>query len=287
MLETFRILCYDIYRQIMEGSLMKSLFCCPICREELYMEEKRLYCPLGHSFDRAKSGYVNLLRTAGKNHGDNKEMISARRAFLEGGHYSPLRDALCEVLQEDAPGTLFDAGCGEGWYTSGMSETLPDSKIGAVDISAVAAGYAGKRRLPNTEIAVASLYDLPVADASFDALTLLFSPFSRKEFLRILKPGGRMYMAVPGRRHLYGLKELLYENPYENILSDTAVEGFTFEKEEHILFEKRFEGEELRALFRMTPYFYRTPEAGRKRAETAEFLKTELEFYLFCYRRDR
>ncbi len=266
---------------------MKSLFCCPVCREELCVEEKRLCCSCGHSFDRSKSGYVNLLRVAGKNHGDNKEMIAARRSFLEGEHYLLLRDALCAALKEDRPEKIFDAGCGEGWYTAGVSKTLPDSTIGAVDISAVAAGYAGKRRLPNVEIAVASLYDLPIADASFDALTLLFSPFSREEFFRILKPGGKMYMAVPGRRHLYGLKELLYDRPYENILSDTAVEGFTLEKEEHILFEKSFEGEELRALFRMTPYFYRTPEVGRKRAEEADFLKTELEFHLFCYRRDR
>lgn len=42
--------------------LIKSSFICPVCGQPLFAEEKRYFCPKGHSFDRAKSGYVNLLQ---------------------------------------------------------------------------------------------------------------------------------------------------------------------------------------------------------------------------------
>lgn len=38
-----------------------SIFCCPSCQKPLCREERRLVCPAGHSFDVARSGYVNLL----------------------------------------------------------------------------------------------------------------------------------------------------------------------------------------------------------------------------------
>lgn len=269
---------------------MKSYFCCPVCHRPLNTEEKRLFCPEGHSFDKASSGYVNLLiKKGGGEHGDNKLMIRARKAFLEEGHYLPLRDALISALKEQAPQTLFDAGCGEGWYTAGMAEALPGCGICGADISGAALSYAAKRLGNRGETAVASLYDLPLPDGAFDGVTLLFSPLCREEFYRILKKNGKLYMAIPGKRHLWGLKQLLYNQPYENRPADFALEGFTLEKEEHILFEKEFSGKTLSDLFAMTPYYYRTPPSGRARAERLvaeeKVLKTELEFHLLVYRK--
>ena len=67
---------------------MKSLFTCPICGQPLCAEEDRYVCSGGHSFDRAREGYVNLLpanRQHSKAPGDDKEMAAARSRFLEGG----------------------------------------------------------------------------------------------------------------------------------------------------------------------------------------------------------
>ena len=38
-------------------------FICPVCGEPLILRENTYICTLSHSFDRAKSGYVNLLRS--------------------------------------------------------------------------------------------------------------------------------------------------------------------------------------------------------------------------------
>ena len=73
---------------------LRRRICCqkPLCREE-----RRLVCPAGHSFDVARSGYVNLLlsqQTGRKHHGDDKRMVKARSAFLERGYYDPMRQEL-------------------------------------------------------------------------------------------------------------------------------------------------------------------------------------------------
>ena len=65
-----------------------DFFICPVCKEKLYAQNKSLVCNNNHTFDIAKSGYVNLLlsKQAGKNvHGDNKLMVRARRDFLSKG----------------------------------------------------------------------------------------------------------------------------------------------------------------------------------------------------------
>ena len=67
----------------------------------------------------AKEGYVNLLPVQHKRSrdpGDSAEMMQARRAFLDAGHYQPLRDAIVAQLRErldDKATAVLDIGCGE------------------------------------------------------------------------------------------------------------------------------------------------------------------------------
>ena len=96
---------------------MSSLFCCPLCTAPLERREDRYICPAGHSFDRAAAGYVHLLpanRKHSKNPGDDREMVAARSAFLDKGHYAPLLQALVQAVTEsvsDLPRpVLLDSG---------------------------------------------------------------------------------------------------------------------------------------------------------------------------------
>ena len=50
----------------------------------------RWRCANGHSFDVARQGYVALERKAAR--GDTAEMVAARVAFLEAGHYAPIAE---------------------------------------------------------------------------------------------------------------------------------------------------------------------------------------------------
>ena len=174
-----------------------SLFRCPLCGGKLNEQERGLICHKGHCFDRAKEGYVHLLPANQKNSkapGDDKGMVSARRAFLDKGFYEPLRRTLCDLAAEltgDVP-TVLDAGCGEGYYTAGVRQALMDAgkapQIAGIDISKFSVQKAAKR-YEGIEFAVGSVYHLPMEEECADLLLNVFSPLAIEEFRRVLKPG--------------------------------------------------------------------------------------------------
>ena len=50
----------------------------------------------------------------------------------------------------------------------------------------------------------------------------LLLAFAQEEFLRVLRPGGRLIYAVPGAEHLFQMKAVLYEKPYKNPVQEVA-----------------------------------------------------------------
>src|SRR3954466_6778851 len=98
---------------------------CPVCDDALREEGRTWRCAIGHSYDVAKEGYVNLLITHQRRQrepGDSAEMLRARRAFLDGGHYAPPKDAATAQLTDES--SILDVGCGEGYYTRDVDATL-------------------------------------------------------------------------------------------------------------------------------------------------------------------
>ncbi len=266
-------------------------FCCPVCGGPLRGEGRALRCGANHSFDIAAQGYVHLL-PANKKHsalpGDDKGMVAARRAFLEAGWYQPFSDRLnrlaADFLDPAFRPLLLDAGCGEGYYTGRLAGTLdPRVRIAAFDISKTAVQAAAKR-YPRVAFAVASAFSIPVADGAADCLVNVFAPMAQREFLRVLRPGGRMFYAVPGARHLFGLKEVLYEKPYENPVRDVEYPGFRFLERVPVRAACSLSSpEEIQALFAMTPYYWKTPREGAQRLAELDCLETEIAFDFLVY----
>ncbi len=162
----------------------------------------------------AREGYANLLVTHQRRHrqpGDNAEMLRHRRDFLDGGHYRPLAEAVGAFAR---PGqAVLDAGCGEGYYTRPWPRARIGLRLWAVDIAKPAVRMAARRREPGSSYAVASVYDLPVLDASIDLVVSIFAPLASEEFERVLRPGGLALTVTPGRDHLDGLKARLFRDP--------------------------------------------------------------------------
>ena len=270
-----------------------SVFCCPVCGAALTREVRTLRCPAGHSYDLAKEGYVNLL-PANYRHsaspGDDREMVAARTRFLDGGWYAPLREKLC-ALAEKVCGpdpVLLDAGCGEGYYTAALCAALwhHDGRTAGVDLSKAAARKAAKR-CADAEIAVSSVYRLPVRDASVDLLVNCFSPLAAEEFARVLKPGGHFLYVVPGPKHLWELKSVLYDAPYENEEKREDYPGFRLAGVEPV--ETSFtlyDAESIQALFHMTPYTWKTPKHGAERLAQRSELTVTAQFRIHEYRRE-
>ena len=270
---------------------MHNCLLCPVCKKTLQRSDKKYICPQNHCFDVSREGYVNLLLSQrGGTHGDNKQMIQAREKFLSGGFYSPLCEEICEQAKKHLSDgcVLIDCGCGEGYYTDKVYRALKEDLRGVTvcgfDISRDAVKYACRR---NKEIPffVAGVYDMPFADECADMLTSVFSPFAREEFLRVLKKGGTLISVIPDKRHLWSLKSALYDTPYENELSDYEIEGFEFLGKSEIKNKITLRGEQISALFVMTPYYYRTKPSDKEKILAKEEMEIETEFQVLVYRK--
>lgn len=207
-----------------------------------------------------------------------------RRAFLSAGHYAPLMAtlaALCAALPHDH---IVDAGCGEGSYDKYLYDALGCPQIAAFDLSKEAVRLASKL-VPDAAFCVGGSFCAPVRDGWADLLLNIFSPMAEAEFARMLRPGGHLVYAVPTARHLFGLKEILYDCPYENEVRQTEYDGFAFVKAVESTAVITLEGQSVQDLFAMTPYYWNTPADGAARLAECERLTTEIGFRFLVYQK--
>ena len=264
------------------------IFICPVCGKPLEASDRSYRCEKNHSFDVARSGYVNLLlsKHIGKTvRGDNRFMLTARRNFLEKGYYSLLREALCDGIRANFSGSvLLDAGCGEGYYTSEAAKEAGNAEVYGCDISKIAVELASKRD-KRTHYFAGSVFHLPVADSSCDMLVTMFAPYCGAEFQRVLRPGGVMMIARPSTDHLWELKEELYDISYKNEVKPYELEGFSFLGSHRITYKMELgSSEDIMSLFAMTPYYYRTDPARTASLEALERLDITADFELLTYK---
>lgn len=223
---------------------------CPNCKEVLNEHDREFVCTNNHHFDKAKSGYLNLLL----NHpdsGDNKIMVDARKVILNSGYFQGLLDGITEVLKDYKLESLLDLGCGEGYYSRNIKGIF-DIDVYGVDISKVAINIAAKQ---NKEVLylVSNIYNLPFRDNSIDAIINIFAPHS-EEIRRVVKS---LYIkVVPGPMHLIELKKAMYDDVYIKEDSNLVLNGLNLVYEKNINYQVYIK--EINELLMMTPYYYKT-----------------------------
>lgn len=259
---------------------------CPLCRQPLAPDARSWRCPQGHSFDVAREGYLNLLPVQQKKSrapGDNEAMVRARREFLAAGHYAPLRDAVVEILRPLQPQRLLDLGCGEGWYTAALANVAAD--VTGIDIARDAVRLAAKQH-PAIRWLVAGSAALPLADASVDVVTSLFSPLSATEAARVLKPGGHLLLVTPGANHLQELRAQLFGEvrPHrpEKFVEELAPH-FELQEQREVAFPLALDGSALGNLLTMTPYAWRATAERRAMLAQQGAFSTRVQFALMLF----
>ena len=272
-----------------------SRLVCPKCKSavELGNGERSIVCnaTLGkrHCFDISSDGYVNFALSDASS-GDSKEAVRARTAFLDSGAYEKASDTLTElVLKYSEGGSLtVDAGCGEGYYSTRLA--AEGVSVFGVDISKNAIAHAAKRSkrgaLKNAFFAVASVFEIPVADESAGAVVNVFAPCAEAEYSRILQKGGVLIVAHAGAEHLMGLKRAIYENVYENDARADMPCGLELIEERRLRYDISLTSNELiEALFSMTPYYWRTSQADKAKLSGLDTLETKIDIIFSVYRK--
>ncbi|HUP62458.1 MAG TPA: methyltransferase domain-containing protein [Thermoanaerobaculia bacterium] len=210
------------------------------CAQPLAREERRFVCANGHSFDVARSGYLNLLQPQDRRSrapGDSPEAVAARRRFLDAGHAAPLVRAIVDALPLRANDALLDAGCGEGHHLTAFRHAYGVDAHG-VDISVPAIELAARRDRECTWIVANADRFLPFADASFRAVTSITARLNPAEFHRVLAANGTLLVAVAGADDLIELREAILGERIERDRTDRTIDLFTplfhLERREHV-----------------------------------------------------
>ena len=254
---------------------------CPLCQSSLTKQNNMYKCHNNHSFDIAKEGYVNLLPVQQKKSlqpGDDKNMVMARRLFLQEGFYEFLRTALVSKIASLNPSKVIDLGCGEGYYTDEIERSTGCETYG-IDISKAAVKYAAKRN-KNVHYSVATNAHLPFENQSIDVIANVFAPLVGIECQRVLSEDGSIISVAPGPDHLLELKQQIYKEPQ---LHDApkAPEGFELIEADNVKQTISLEREsDIENLLTMTPFGWKiSVEAKAKLLANLPF-KVQLDFII-------
>ena len=185
------------------------------CAGPLVDEGPRLFCPRGHAFDRARSGYVNLLQPHDRRSlspGDSKEAAAARRRLLAAGHEASILAEIVATVRGiglGAGAAVLDVGCGEGFALEALASELTATGVG-LDISVPAIDLAARAHPGRTWVVANADRYLPFAAGSFDLVTSITSRRNAAEMHRVTRDCGWLVVVLPGAADLAELRTLLH-----------------------------------------------------------------------------
>jgi 23S rRNA (guanine745-N1)-methyltransferase len=187
------------------------------CGLPLIRQDRALACPSGHSFDIARSGYVNLLQPQDRRSahaGDSKLAIGARSRLLDAGVGRTAIDAIvtrAAALAQRDPSCVVDLGCGSGEALAMLAAVRPIIGVG-IDLS-TAAVEAAARRFPSlhnlTWAAANADRRLPLLDGRVSLVLSLNGRRNPAEVARVLQPDGHLLVAVPAPDDLIELRGIV------------------------------------------------------------------------------
>jgi 23S rRNA (guanine745-N1)-methyltransferase len=178
------------------------------CHEPLARNDRGFVCPRGHSFDVARSGYVNLLQPTDKRSkkpGDTAAAVAARRRLHDRGVTAPLLEAISALAAIDRHDVVLDVGCGDGYYLGTIAHETGCEAHG-VDIS-VPAVDAAARRYSECEWVVGNADRfLPYADKTFSRVLSITARMNVPEIRRVVRDDGLLLVAIPAPDDLVELR---------------------------------------------------------------------------------
>ncbi|MCK9250062.1 MAG: hypothetical protein M0P31_13950 [Solirubrobacteraceae bacterium] len=243
-----------------------------MCGATPHVDGRTVRCPTGHAFDVARQGYVHLSGGRRLRHADTVEMVQAREAFLDAGHYAPIVDAVAAAVAAGPAEVVVDVGAGTGHHLAAVLDRRPDAIGIAIDSSVPALRRAARRHRRMAAVAADAWRDLPVADGVASTALSVFAPRDGGELARILVPGGRLVVVTPTADHLrelVGPLGLVTVDPLKaERLARKLGPHFALEDERTLTWEMRLPHDDATALVGMGPTARHVPaDELRRRVE--------------------
>lgn len=237
---------------------------CPLCHGVLIPAEKSWRCAQGHSYDRAKEGYLSLLhgRQKGEGRGDSKAMILARDRVHRAGVFDPLVQALAALPFAPPPKNVLELGCGEGFFLGHVVRSHAIATSYGLDLSVDAVKLAAKTLKQSLILRADLLNPLPFADGSLDLVQSIFAPRPLAEIRRVLRPGGYALFVYPQVDHWQELRAFL---PLAKIGEEKLpphLEGFVSASSSHVGARIELRHAVLVDLVEMSPSIHRLIREG-------------------------
>jgi len=263
----------------------------------LSLQGGSMTCPVGHSFDRAGEGYMNLLAVhhkASRDPGDTKAMVAARRRVLDGGAFEPIAHRIFVLLRNLTAGAeatvrILDAGCGEGYYLARLAEDAKACadrgrwELAGLDISKWAIRAAAKRRTDITWVVGTNRHP-PLLRGSVNIILSIFG-FPHWDSFRDLQPSsGHVLLVDPGPRHLWELRSVIYptvRGTAARSLQAAETAGYQLVLEDALTYEVELETpDRILDLVSMTPHNHRIAPAGREALSRLDRLSIHVDVIL-------
>lgn len=184
------------------------------CGLPLERNERTYVCARGHSYDVARSGYINLLQPQDRRSltaGDASAAVEARARLFAAGVGRLLVAAIKQRLESlglphDA--AVADLGSGSGDALAACLANRAPTGIG-IDLSVAASRHAA-RRFPSLTWVVANAdRRLPLVDNRLSFMLSLHGRRNPAECARVLAPNGSLLVAVPAAEDLVELRSLV------------------------------------------------------------------------------
>ena len=189
-----------------------SSIVCPVCRASFDIEGRSAVCSNRHTFDLARSGYLNLLpsrRKLPETVGDTQEMLVARKRFLGGGYFDPLVRAVKDIVREletitrSETGHVVEVGSGTGHYLAALKDELGGERCYfGVDISKAAARIGAGLHKDMMFLVADVRAAIPLKSEGASVVLNVFAPRNAQEFARVLRPDGHAIVVIPAPDHL-------------------------------------------------------------------------------------
>jgi len=215
------------------------------CGRPLERHANAWTCANGHSFDVARSGYVNLLQPQDRRSthaGDPLAAIEARGRLLAAGIGMGLLDGIAAAtmalgLSDDA--VIVDLGCGGGEMLGKLDARHVARAIG-IDLAHAAVARAAKALPVLTWVVANADRRLPLLEASVNLIWSVHARRNPVECARVLATDGWLLIAVPAPDDLVELRQAVFGGRVDHQRGD----GVVAEHEPYFALESRSEHRE-------------------------------------------